>query len=119
MTGLRANGLSRDYLAVGWRMTAEPSSISRNRGTQVHLADCAWAQEQSWARAPEAARNSFDRGDLGQRASGQLCNSFRRIANEIRGVAGQDADARCRESGKALGAAEVRYGEEHGKSDRI
>lgn len=112
MIDLLADGLSRNYVAGRWVEGDGGAIIAiEDPGTQEHLADSACAQEQSLARALDAARGSFDRGDLTDMRPADRATLLRRIANEIRAVAGEGADILCRESGKSLGAAQDEFDE--------
>lgn len=112
MSGLPKDGLARNFLAGRWTEGDGGKFIAiEDPGTQEHLADCACAQEQSLARALEAARASFERGDLADMRPSDRAMLLRRIATEIRAVAGEGAEMLCRESGKTLSAAHDEFEE--------
>jgi len=112
MSGFTKEGLVRNYLAGRWSEGDNGSSLAvEDPGNQDHVADCAIAGEASLAQALEAARKSFERGDLADMkpsARGQL---MIRIAAEIRALAAEGAPLLCRESGKSLTAAQDEFEE--------
>jgi aldehyde dehydrogenase (NAD+) len=108
MSGFPKDGLARNFLAGRWAEGDGGAVIAiEDPGTQEHLADCACAQEQSLAHALAAARASFERGDLADMGPADRAALLRRIAAEIRAIAGEGAGILCRESGKTLSAAQV------------
>jgi aldehyde dehydrogenase (NAD+) len=112
MSGFPKDGLARNFLAGRWAEGDGGAFITiEDPGTQEHLADCACAQEQSLARALEAARASFERGDLADMRPANRAALLRRIAVEIRAVADEGAEILCRESGKTLSAAHDEFEE--------
>jgi len=112
MSGFLKDGLARNFLAGRWAEGDGGAVIAiEDPGRQEHLADCACAQEQSLAHALEAARASFERGDLADMLPADRATLLRRIAAEIRAVAGEGAEILCRESGKALSAAQDEFEE--------
>jgi aldehyde dehydrogenase (NAD+) len=112
VSGFQQDGLARNFLAGRWTEGDGGKFIAiEDPGTQEHLADCACAQEQSLARALEAARASFERGDLAGMRPADRAALLRRIAVEIRAVADEGAEILCRESGKTLSAAHNEFEE--------
>jgi aldehyde dehydrogenase (NAD+) len=112
MSGFPKDELARSFLAGRWAEGDGGAVIAiEDPGTQEHLADCACAQEQSLARALEAARASFERGDLADMCPADCAALLRRIAAEIRAVASEGAKILCRESGKTLSAAHDEFEE--------
>jgi aldehyde dehydrogenase (NAD+) len=75
------------------------------------VADCAKAGEATLAKALDAARASFDRGDLADLNPSARGRLMIRIAQEIRAIAPEGAQLLCRESGKALSAAHDEFEE--------
>jgi aldehyde dehydrogenase (NAD+) len=63
------------------------------------MADCAKAGEATLAKALDAARASFDRGDLADMNPSARGRLMIRIAQEIRAIALEGAQLLCRESG--------------------
>ena len=112
MSGFLQDGLTRNFVAGRWAEGDGGAIIAiEDPGSQEHLADCACAEEQSLARALEAARASFDRGDLTDMRPVDRAALLRRIAGEIRAVAAEGAEILCRESGKTLSAAQDEFEE--------
>ncbi len=109
MSEFETDGLIRNYLAGDWVEGDQGGVVAvEDPGNEEHVADCAKAGEDTLAKALDAARSSFERGDLADMqpsARGQL---LLRVASEIRGLADEGAHLLCRESGKSLSAA---YGE--------
>lgn len=106
MTAFISDGLARNYLAGIWCEGDDGAVIAvEDPGLEEDVADCAQAGEKSLARALDAARASFERGDLANmnpQARGRL---MQRVATEIHAIAGEGAKLLCRESGKSLSAA--------------
>lgn len=112
MSHFRKDGLARSFLAGRWAEGDGGDVIAiEDPGTQEHVADCACAQEQSLAHALEAARASFERGDLANMCPAKRSALLHRIAAEIRVIAGEGAEILCRESGKPLSAAQDEFEE--------
>ncbi|WP_027256211.1 aldehyde dehydrogenase family protein [Leisingera aquimarina] len=112
MSSFLNDGLARNFLAGEWvggdggkRMAVE------DPGNGSHVADCALAGEETLARALEAARASFDRGDLAGMKPAKRGQLMQRIAAEIRTIAEEGAELLCRESGKSLSAAHDEFEE--------
>ncbi|MBO9403425.1 aldehyde dehydrogenase family protein [Shimia sp. R9_3] len=112
MNDFANDGLARNFLAGSWAEGDSGAVVSiEDPGLEEHLVDCAQAGEDSLSRAVDAARVSFDRGDLADmnpHARGQL---MQRIALEIRAIADEGANLLCRESGKSLSAAHDEFEE--------
>lgn len=106
MTSFLNDGLAGNFLAGSWVEGDKGASIAvEDPGNQDHVADCAQAGEESLAQALEAARTSFDRGDLADMKPAERGRLMIRIAQEIRNLADEGAELLCRESGKTLDAA--------------
>ncbi|WP_293576026.1 aldehyde dehydrogenase family protein [Phaeobacter sp.] len=106
------DGLARNFLAGAWVDGDGGRTIAvEDPGTGAHFADAAQAGEATLAKALEAARASFDRGDLADMKPGDRGRLMLRIAREIRLIAAEGADALCRESGKSLSAAHDEFEE--------
>ena len=100
------DGLARNFLAGSWVDGDEGRAIAvEDPGLAEHVADCAEAGETTLARAIEAARKSFDRGDLSDMQPSARGRLLLRVAQEIRGIADEGSALLCRESGKSLEAA--------------
>lgn len=106
------DGLARNFLAGQWVEGDAGAVIAvEDPGNEQHVADCAQAGEASLARALEAARASFERGDLADMQPSARGRLMIRIAAEIRGIAEEGAQLLCRESGKTLEAAHDEFEE--------
>jgi aldehyde dehydrogenase (NAD+) len=105
-------GLARSFLAGRWTEGDGGAVIAvEDPGTQAHFADCACAGEPSLARALEAARASFERGDLSGMRPVDRAALLHRVAAEIRVLADEGAEVLCRESGKTLASARDEFEE--------
>lgn len=112
MTDFLKDGLVRNYLAGSWVEGDQGAALAvEDPGNLDHVADCAQAGEASLAQALEAARTSFDRGDLADLRPADRGRLMIRIAQEIRAIATDGAQILCRESGKALSAAKDEFEE--------
>ncbi|MFW8595177.1 aldehyde dehydrogenase family protein [Cribrihabitans neustonicus] len=112
MSGFLSDGLARNFLAGQWAEGDAGRRIAvADPGTETHVADCALAGEESLARALEAARASFERGDLSAMRPAARGRMMQRVAAEIRGIAAEGAVLLCRESGKSLSAAQDEFEE--------
>lgn len=112
MSDFIKDGLARNYLAGAWVEGDDGASIAvEDPGNQQHVADCAKAGEATLAKALDAARASFDRGDLADMNPSARGRLMIRIAQEIRAIAPEGAQLLCRESGKALSAAHDEFEE--------
>jgi aldehyde dehydrogenase (NAD+) len=106
MSDFLKDGLARNFLAGSWVNGDKGASISvEDPGNQDHVADCARAGEETVGKALEAARASFERGDLADMKPAERGRLMVRVAEEIRNIADQGAELLCRESGKTLEAA--------------
>lgn len=107
-----ADGLARNFIAGEWVEGDGGAVIAvTDPGCEEHVADCAQASEQSLARALDAARATFERGDLADMKPAARARLMMRIAGEIRGIAAEGGDILCRESGKTLAAAQDEFEE--------
>jgi len=112
MTDFLGDGLIKNYLAGSWVDGDGGAAISvEDPGLEEHMAYCAEAGEDSLARALEAARSSFERGDLADMNPSARGRLMIRIAQEIRAIAQEGGRLLCRESGKALSAAQDEFEE--------
>ncbi|MFY0616501.1 aldehyde dehydrogenase family protein [Shimia sp.] len=112
MNALLQDGLARNYVAGSWQEGDGGGVIAvEDPGLEEHMADSAQAGEESLAQALEAARTSFDRGDLADMKPAARGRLMGRIAQEIRALADEGAELLCRESGKSLSAAHDEFSE--------
>lgn len=112
MSCFLSDGLARNFLAGAWAEGDDSAVIAvEDPGHEEHLADCAQAGEASLAKALEAARTSFERGDLADMRPQARAALLQRVAGEIRNIADEGADILCRESGKSLSAAHDEFEE--------
>ncbi|WP_394199611.1 aldehyde dehydrogenase family protein [Litoreibacter albidus] len=112
MSGFIADGLARNFIAGAWVEGDGGDVIAvEDPGTGQHMADAAQAGEASVAKALEAARASFDRGDLADMQPSDRGRLMLRVAVEIRNLADEGANLLCRESGKTLEAAHDEFEE--------
>ncbi|MQY43861.1 aldehyde dehydrogenase family protein [Epibacterium sp. SM1969] len=106
MSDFLKDGLARNYLAGSWVEGDAGAHLAvEDPGNLDHVADCAKAGEETLAHALNAARTSFERGDLADMAPSERARLMLRIAGEIRNIADEGALLLCRESGKTLDAA--------------
>ncbi|MDF9301980.1 aldehyde dehydrogenase family protein [Tritonibacter mobilis] len=106
MSAFLSDGLARNFVAGEWAEGDDGAVIAvEDPATEDHFADCAKASEASVATALDAARASFDRGDLADMQPSARGRLMLRVAQEIRGIANEGAQLLCRESGKTLDAA--------------
>ncbi|PSL15103.1 aldehyde dehydrogenase (NAD+) [Shimia abyssi] len=107
-----SDGLARNFLAGAWVEGDGGARIAvEDPGTEEHFADCALAGEATLAKALEAARVSFERGDLADMQPSARSRMMVRVASEIRAIADEGATILCRESGKTLDAARDEFEE--------
>ena len=112
MSGFLAGGLARNYVAGSWSEgDGGRTIVIEDPGKGEHFADAAQAGETSLAQALQAARASFERGDLADMKPSDRGRLMLRVAQEIRGLATEGADILCRESGKTLSAAHEEFEE--------
>ncbi|KZK98044.1 MULTISPECIES: aldehyde dehydrogenase family protein [unclassified Pseudovibrio] len=112
MSAFIKDGLARNFLAGNWVEGDGGNRIAvEDPGSAEHLAHCALAGEESLGKALEAARASFERGDLADMRPSDRAGLLWRIAAEIRKIADEGADLLCRESGKTLSAAHEEFEE--------
>ncbi|MES0864280.1 aldehyde dehydrogenase family protein [Ruegeria sp. SCPT10] len=112
MSDFIKDGLARNFLAGQWVEGDAGAVIAiEDPGNEEHVADCAQAGEASLTQALEAARASFERGDLADMQPSARGRLMIGIAAEIRGIAGEGAQLLCRESGKTLEAAHDEFEE--------
>ena len=112
MTAALKDGLARNFVAGQWVEGDAGAVIPvEDPGLAAHFADCAQASETSVATALEAARASFDRGDLADLQPSARGRLMQRIATEIRNIADEGGEVLCRESGKSLEAARDEFEE--------
>lgn len=112
MSDFVKDGLVRNFLAGSWVEGDGGATLAvEDPGNQEHVADCALAGEASLAHALEAARSSFERGDLADLNPSVRGRLMIRVASEIRALAEEGAQLLCRESGKALSAAQDEFEE--------
>ena len=106
MSDFLKDGLARNFLAGSWVDGDKGASIAvEDPGNQNHVADCARAGEETVGKALDAARASFERGDLADMNPAERGRLMIRIGQEIRNISGEGAVLLCRESGKTLEAA--------------
>lgn len=112
MNSFIGDGLARNFLAGAWVEGDGGERIAvEDPGKAEHLADCAVAGAESLGKALDAARTSFERGDLTNMRPRERATLMFRIAAEVRNVAREGADLLCRESGKTLSAASEEFEE--------
>ena len=112
MTAALKDGLARNFVAGQWVEGDAGAVIPvEDPGLAAHFADCAQASETSVATALEAARASFERGDLADMQPSARGRLMQRIATEIRNIADEGGEVLCRESGKSLEAARDEFEE--------
>lgn len=112
MSAFLNDGLARNFLAGTWSEGDGGNTIAiEDPGLADHVADCAQAGEHSLARALEAARSSFEKGDLADMQPSDRGRLMVQIALEIRAIADEGAPILCRESGKTLAAAHEEFEE--------
>jgi aldehyde dehydrogenase (NAD+) len=110
MSEFLKGGLARNFLAGSWVDGEKGASIAvEDPGNEDHVADCARAGEESVGKALDAARASFERGDLADMKPAERGRLMIRIAEEIRSIADEGAELLCRESGKTLEAAKDEF----------
>lgn len=112
MSSFLGSGLVRNFVGGTWAEGDEGRRIAvEDPGREEQVADCALAGETSLARALQAARASFERGDLRAMKPARRASLMRRVADEIRVLAEEGALLLCRESGKTLAAAHEEFEE--------
>jgi aldehyde dehydrogenase (NAD+) len=112
VSALIADGLARNFLAGDWVEGDGSARLAvEDPATEETVADCALAGEATLARALDAARASFDRGDLADMRPRDRATLLRRIAEEIRGLKTEGGRLLCMESGKTLRDAEDEFEE--------
>ena len=112
MSDFVRDGLTRNFVAGKWVEGDGGDVIAvEDPGTQEHLTDSAQAGDASVAKALEAARTSFERGDLADIQPSDRGRLMLRVAREIRNLADEGANLLCRESGKTLSAAHDEFEE--------
>ncbi|ATG45499.1 aldehyde dehydrogenase (plasmid) [Phaeobacter piscinae] len=112
MSDFLRDGLARNYLAGSWVEGDGGARLAvEDPGTAQDFADAAMAGEATLARALEAARASYERGDLADLQPSARGRLLLRVAREIRAIKAEGAEILCRESGKTLDAARDEFEE--------
>ncbi|WP_254443372.1 aldehyde dehydrogenase family protein [Ruegeria arenilitoris] len=93
MSDFLTGGLARNFLAGSWVGGDKGASIAvEDPGNQDHVADCARAGEQSVGKALDAARASFERGDLPDMNPAEHGRLMIRIGQGIRNISDEGAE---------------------------